>query len=123
MHHAGLFITHTHTHTHTHTGPSPLPLLLQQVGEVVALVHEVGVFAFLVVQLHHRPPVAFLSQQQLLQHPSVRLLLFVLQTVQLTVNTSTLIMNNTSHSGSTSACTVSQTVRRGGAALVFVGPQ
>lgn len=62
---------------------SPLPLLLQQVGEVVALVHEVGVFAFLVVQLHHRPPVTFLSQQQLLQHPSVRLLLFVFQTVQL----------------------------------------
>lgn len=71
--------------THTHTvRPSPLPLLLQQVGEVVALVHEVHVFALLVVQLHDGAPVAFLGQQQLLQHPPVRFPLFVLQTVQLT---------------------------------------
>ena len=74
---------------------SPLPLLLQQVGEVVALVHEVGVLAFLVVQLHDGAAVTFLGQQQLLQHPSVRLLLFVLQTVQLTGNASTLIIGNT----------------------------
>lgn len=62
---------------------SPLSLLLQQVGEVVTLVDEVGVLLLLVVQLHDGAAVAFLSQQQLLQHPSVRILLFVLQTVQL----------------------------------------
>ena len=87
--------THSNTHTHTQTVASPLPLLLQQVGEVVALVHEVGVLAFLVVQLHDGAAVTFLGQQQLLQHPSVRLLLFVLQTVQLTGNASTLIIGNT----------------------------
>lgn len=72
---------------------SPLPLLLQQVGEVIALVHEVGVFAFLVVQLHDGPPVTLLGQQQLLQHPSVRLPLFDLQTVQLPES----IVSNSSH--------------------------
>lgn len=46
--------------------PSPLPLLLQQVGEVVALGHEVGVLPFLVVQVHHSAAVTFLGQQQLL---------------------------------------------------------
>lgn len=92
---------------------SPLPLLLQQGGEVVALVHEVGVFPFLVVQLHDGAAVTFLHQQQLLQHASVRLLLFVLQTVQLTGNASTLIINNSSHWDSTSASAVSQTVSSG----------
>lgn len=60
--------------------------MFQQVGEVVALVHEIDVFAFLVVQLHDGAAVTLLCQQQLLQHPSVRLLLFVLQTIELNGN-------------------------------------
>jgi len=99
---------------------SPLPLLLQQVGEVIALGHEVGVFAFLVVELHDGATVTFLCQQQLLQHPSVRLLLLVLQTVQLRGNTSTLAINNMSHSN-TSAHTVSQTISYGYAPIVLDG--
>lgn len=63
--------------------PSPFSLLLQQIGEVIALVYEVDMFLFLIVQLHDGPAVAFLSQQQLLQHPSVRLLLLLLQAIQL----------------------------------------
>lgn len=62
---------------------TPLSLLLQQVGEVITLADEVHVFAFLRVQLHHRPAVELLRQQQLLQHASVRLLLLQLQTLQL----------------------------------------
>jgi hypothetical protein len=61
----------------------PLSLLLQQVGEVVALVHVVGVLVLLVFQLVHGAPVTLLSQQQLLQHAAVCLLLLFLQSVQL----------------------------------------
>lgn len=98
--------------------PSPLPLLLQQVGEVVALGDEVGVLSLLVVQLHDGAAVAFLRQQQLLQHPSVRLLLFVLQTVQLGGNTSTLVTNDNDPA---SASTASQTIRHGHGEAVLVG--
>lgn len=62
---------------------SPLPLLLQQVGEVVALVHVVHVFAFLGVQLVDRASVALFSQQQLTEHPSVRFLVLLLQAIKL----------------------------------------
>ena len=65
--------------------PLPFSLLLQQVGEVITLVHVVGMFVFLAVQLLHSAPVALLSQQQLLQHASVCVLMFLLQTVQLRV--------------------------------------
>lgn len=45
---------------------SPLSLLLQQVGEIVAFVHEVNVFALFTVQFCDGAPVALLCQQQLL---------------------------------------------------------
>ena len=44
----------------------PFPLLLQQVGEIVALVHVVRVLVLLVLQLVHRAPVTLFSQKQLL---------------------------------------------------------
>lgn len=62
---------------------SPLPLLLQEVSEVVTLVHVVGVLAFFHVQLLDGAAVALLSHQQLTQHPPVRLLVLLLQTLQL----------------------------------------
>lgn len=62
---------------------SPLPLLLQEVGELVTFVHVVGVLAFLRVQLLDGTTVALLSHQQLTQHPPVRLLVLLLQTLQL----------------------------------------
>lgn len=62
---------------------SPFSLLLQEVGEVVALVHVVCVLAFLRVQLVDGAAVALFSQQQLAQHPPVRLLVLLLQTLQL----------------------------------------
>lgn len=62
---------------------SPLPLLLQEVGEVVTLVHVVGVLAFFRVQLLDGAAVALLGHQQLTQHPPVRLLVLLLQTLQL----------------------------------------
>lgn len=62
---------------------SPFSLLFQEVGEVVALVHVVYMFAFLCVQLMDSAAVALLGKQQLTQHPSVRLLVLLLQTVQL----------------------------------------
>lgn len=61
----------------------PLSLLLQQVGEVIALVHVVSVLVFLVLQLVHGTPVTLLCQQQLLQHAAVCLPLLFLQSVQL----------------------------------------
>lgn len=62
---------------------SPFSLLLQKVGEVVALVHVVVVFAFLRVQLVDGAAVALFGEQQLTQHPTVRLLVLLLQTLQL----------------------------------------
>lgn len=62
---------------------SPLPLLLQEVGELVTFVHVVSVLAFLRVQLLDGTTVALLSHQQLTQHPPVRLLVLLLQTLQL----------------------------------------
>lgn len=62
---------------------SPFPLLLQKVGEVVAFVHVVCVFAFLGVQLLDGMTVALLGEQQLTQHPPVRLPVLLLQTLQL----------------------------------------
>lgn len=77
-------ITRTHTHTYRESAvSSPLTLMLQQVSEVIALVHEVNVFALLAIQLVNRASVAFLNQQQLLEHPSIRLFVLLLQTVQL----------------------------------------
>lgn len=50
---------------------SPLSFLLQEVGEVIALVHIVHMFAFLSIQLIDSAPVAFLCQQELFQHTAV----------------------------------------------------
>lgn len=61
----------------------PLSLLLQQVGEVVALVHVVSVLVLLVLQLVHGAPVTLLCQQQLFQHAAVCFPLLLLQSVQL----------------------------------------
>lgn len=66
-----------------HLPSSPLPLLLQEVGELVTFVHVVSVLAFLCVQLVDGAAVALLSHQQLTQHPPVRLLVLLLQTLQL----------------------------------------
>lgn len=52
---------------------SPFPLLLQKVREVVAFVHVVGMFTFLCVQLLDGMTMALFSEQQLAQHPPVRL--------------------------------------------------
>lgn len=65
----------------------PLPLLLQQVGEVVTLVHVVGVLVLLVLQLVHGAPVTLLRQQQLLQHAPVGFPLFLFKSVQLSKQT------------------------------------
>lgn len=62
---------------------SPFPLLLQEVGEVITFVHVVCVLAFLCVQLLDGVAVALLGEQQLTQHPPVRLIVLLLQTLQL----------------------------------------
>lgn len=69
---------------------SPFSLLLQEVGEVVALVHVVCVFALLRVQLVDSAAVALLGEQQLTQHPPVRLLVLLLQALQLRAGKDTL---------------------------------
>lgn len=72
------------THEMYHFSPlSPLSFLLQEVGEVIALVHVVHVFAFLSIQLIDSAPVAFLSQQELFQHTAIRVLVLIPQSVQL----------------------------------------
>lgn len=62
---------------------SPFSLLFQQVSEVVTFVHVVSMFAFLRVQLVDCATMALLSEQQLAQHPPVRLFVLLLQTFQL----------------------------------------
>ena len=69
---------------------SPFSLLLQEVGEVVALVHVVRVLALLRVQLVDGAAVALLGEQQLTQHPPVRLLVLLLQALQLRTGKGTL---------------------------------
>lgn len=62
---------------------SPLPLLFQEVGKVVALVHVIRMFMFLVFQLINSAAMALFCQQELLQHAPIRLLLLFFKPVQL----------------------------------------
>lgn len=62
---------------------SPLPLLFQEVGKVIALVHVVCVFMFLIFELVNGATMALFCQQQLLQHAPIRLFLLFFKSVQL----------------------------------------
>lgn len=63
--------------------PSPFSFLLQEVCEVIALIHVVNMFVFLYFQLMDGAAVTLFSQQQLTQHPPVCVLVLLLQTFQL----------------------------------------
>lgn len=62
---------------------SPFTLLLQEVGEVIALVHVICMFMLLVFQLVNCAPMTFLCQEKLLQHASVRFFLLFFKSIQL----------------------------------------
>lgn len=74
--------------------PSPFSLLLQEVGEVVTLVHVVGMFAFLCVQLVDSAAMALFSKQQLTQHSPICLLVLLLQTIKLQEANTHIAMQN-----------------------------
>lgn len=62
---------------------SPLPLLFQEVGKVIALVHVICMFMFLIFQLVNCAAMALFCQQELFQHAPICLFLLFFKPVQL----------------------------------------